>query len=62
MNSVDLVRERSIPTDRAPRIDQVSANFCGMEGVALSEQRSSRPYSRISSFFFQVAPQLYSRG
>jgi hypothetical protein len=28
-NSVALVRERTIPTERQPLVDEVSANFCG---------------------------------
>ena len=28
-NSVALVRERTIPTDRPPSVGEVSANFCG---------------------------------
>jgi len=28
-NSVALVRERTIPTERPPPVGEVSANFCG---------------------------------
>jgi hypothetical protein len=28
-NSVALVRERTIPTERPPLVGEVSANFCG---------------------------------
>jgi len=28
-NSVTLVRERTIPTERPPPVGEVSANFCG---------------------------------
>ena len=28
-HSVALVRERTIPTERPPPVDEVSANFCG---------------------------------
>jgi hypothetical protein len=28
-NSVALVRERNIPTERPPPVGEVSANFCG---------------------------------
>ena len=28
-NSVALVRERTIPTERPPPVDEVSTNFCG---------------------------------
>jgi hypothetical protein len=29
LNSVALVRERTIPTERPPPVGEVSANFCG---------------------------------
>jgi len=29
LNSVTLVRERTIPTERPPPVGEVSANFCG---------------------------------
>ena len=29
INSVALVRERTIPTERPPPVGEVSANFCG---------------------------------
>jgi hypothetical protein len=29
LNSVSLVRERTIPTERPPPVGEVSANFCG---------------------------------
>ena len=29
LNSVALARERTIPTERPPPVDEVSANFCG---------------------------------
>ena len=29
LNSVALVRERTIPTERLPPVGEVSANFCG---------------------------------
>jgi hypothetical protein len=29
LNSMALVRERTIPTERPPLVDEVSANFCG---------------------------------
>jgi len=29
LNSVALVRERTIPTERPPTVGEVSANFCG---------------------------------
>jgi hypothetical protein len=33
-NSVDLVRERTIPTERPPLVGEVSAKFCGYRGVS----------------------------
>jgi hypothetical protein len=33
-NSVALVRERTIPTERPPLVGEVSANFCGYKVVA----------------------------
>jgi hypothetical protein len=33
-NSVDLVREWTIPTEQPPLIGEVSANFCRLRGVA----------------------------
>ena len=38
LNSVALVRERTIPTDRPPPVGEVSANFCGQRGVTWSAQ------------------------
>jgi hypothetical protein len=38
-NSVVLVRKRTIPTERPPHVDEVSANFLQIEGVAWSAQR-----------------------
>jgi hypothetical protein len=65
-NSVALVPERSIPTERSPLVGEVIANICRSTGVAESAQRI--PYGRNLNFpdrsryfFFQVAPQLYSR-
>jgi hypothetical protein len=34
-NSVALVRERTIPTERPPLVGEVSANFCGKKGCRL---------------------------
>jgi hypothetical protein len=63
---VTWVREWTIPTDRPPFVGQDSANFAdrGSHVVSVTD-----PYDRILGllnrsryFFFQVAPQLYSRG
>jgi hypothetical protein len=29
LNSMALVRKRTIPTERTPHVDQVNVNFCG---------------------------------
>jgi hypothetical protein len=65
-NSVARVRERTIPTERPPLANEVSANFWGQR-VSLGQRDGSLwPYSRFlsrsRSFLFEVAPQLYSRG
>jgi hypothetical protein len=43
-NSVALVRERTIPTERPPLVGEVSANVCGWRGVTWSVRRI--PYGR----------------
>jgi hypothetical protein len=64
---VALVRELTIQTERPALVGEVSANFCGWSGVVYSARQI--PYDRNIGFpdrsryfFFQVAPQLYSRG
>jgi hypothetical protein len=52
IDSVAWVRERTIPTGRPPLVGEVSANF----------YRILSFLDQIRNFFFQVAPQLYSRG
>jgi hypothetical protein len=63
---VAWVRERTIPTERSPLVGEVSANIAdrGCHVVSMTD-----PYGRILGFldwsryfFFQVAPQLCSRG
>jgi hypothetical protein len=61
------IRNRTIPTERPPLVSEVNANFfadreCHVVSV-------TNPYGRILGFldrsryyFFQAAPQLYSRG
>jgi hypothetical protein len=60
------VRERTIPTDRPPLVGEVIANFCGKKVPRGQRDGSLRPDSRFSRqeplLFYQVAPQLYSRG
>jgi hypothetical protein len=34
-----LPQKRAIPTERQPLVGEVSANFCGLVGVAWSAQR-----------------------
>ena len=67
-NSVALVRERTILTERLPPVSEVSANFFADRGVSRG-QRNGSPRTLISvfwtgaaTFFIQVAPQLTSRG
>jgi hypothetical protein len=63
INSMAWVRERTIPTGRPPLLGEVSANR-GCYVVSVTD-----PYGLILGFldrshyfYFQVAPQLYSRG
>jgi hypothetical protein len=60
------VRERTIPTERPPLVGEVIANFWGWMVPRSQRDGSLRPYSRFSRqeplLFYQVAPQLYSRG
>jgi hypothetical protein len=65
-NFVAWVRERTIPTEQLPLVGEVSANL-RIEGATWSAWKIS--YGRILGFlnrsryfFFQVAPQLHSRG
>jgi hypothetical protein len=66
-NSVARVHERTVPTERPPLVGQVRANFLPIEGVLWSARRIPMSvisvfWNRSRYFFFQVAPQLYSRG
>jgi hypothetical protein len=60
------VRERTIPTERPPLVSEVIANFCGYRVPRDQRDGFLRPYSRFSRqeplLFYQIAPQLYSRG
>jgi hypothetical protein len=64
--SMVWVRERTIPTERPPPVGEVIANFCGQRVQRGQRDGSLTPYSRFSRqeplLFYQVAPQLYSRG
>jgi hypothetical protein len=66
LNSMVWVRERTIPTERPPLLGEVIANLCGLRVPRGQRDGSLRPYSRFSRqeplLFYQVAPQLYSRG
>jgi hypothetical protein len=48
LNSVVLVRKRSIPTERPPLVGEVSADFCGYR--VLRGQRNESPRPLISVF------------
>jgi hypothetical protein len=65
-NSVALVRKRTIPTELLPLVCEVIATFAARWCYVVS---ATDPHGRILGFldwslyyFFQVAPQLYSRG
>jgi hypothetical protein len=65
-NSVAWVRERTIPTERPPLIGEVSADICG-SSVSHGQRDGSLGsifnfLDRSHYYFFQAAPQLYSRG
>jgi hypothetical protein len=67
LNSMALVRKRTIPTERPPLVGEASANFLRVEGVAWSAQRIPTAVNlgfldRSRYFFIQVSPQLSSRG
>jgi hypothetical protein len=66
LNSVALVSERTMPTERPPLVGEV-VPFLRIESVAWSEQRIPEVVNldfidRSRYVFFQVAPQLSSRG
>jgi hypothetical protein len=65
-NSMVSVHERTLPTERPPLVGEVTANFCGQSVPRGQRDGSLRPYYRFSRqeplLFYQVAPQLYSRG
>ena len=48
LNSVALVRERTIPTERPPLVGEVSANFLRIEGCHVVSATS--PHGRQSLF------------
>jgi hypothetical protein len=64
---VASVRKRTIPTKRLPLVSEVSANFFADRGwhvVSVTNLcgRILGFLDRSRYYFFQVAPQLYSRG
>jgi hypothetical protein len=65
LNSVASVRERTVLTELPPLVGEASATFADRRCHVVSV---TDPYCRILGFldrsryfFFQVAPQLYSR-
>jgi hypothetical protein len=60
------VCERAIPTERPSLAGEVSAKFavrgCHVVSVTDAYGRILAFLDRIHYFFFQAAPQLYSRG
>jgi hypothetical protein len=60
------VREWTIPTERLPLVGEVIANFCRYRVPHGQRDGSLWQYSRFSRqeplLFYQLAPQLYSRG
>jgi hypothetical protein len=64
---VAWVFERTIPTERPPLSSEVSANIfadrgCGVVSATELRGRILGFLDRSRYYFFQVAPQLYSRG
>jgi hypothetical protein len=62
-----LVHKRTIPTERPPLVGEVSAKFfadrgCRVVSVMDPHGRFLGFLDRSHYYFFQVAPQLYSRG
>jgi hypothetical protein len=65
-NSVALVRERTLPTERPPLVGEVTAKFsdrgCRMVSATKLYGRIFGFLDRSRYYFVQVAPQLYSGG
>jgi hypothetical protein len=65
-NSVARVCERTTPTERPPLVGGRRVNFWGYRVPCGQRDGYLRPYSTLSRqetlLFYQVAPQLYSRG
>jgi hypothetical protein len=61
------VRKRTIPTERPPLVSEVSANFfadiwCHVVSVTDPYGRILGSLDRSRYYYFQVGPQLHSRG
>jgi hypothetical protein len=59
---VALVHERTIPTERLPLVGEFSVTSADRGGVTELYGRNLGFLDRSCYFFFQIAPQLYSRG
>jgi hypothetical protein len=57
-----LVREGPIPTERSPLTGEVSTNCCRWRSVVWLMRRILGSLDRSRYYFFQVVPQLESRG
>ena len=57
LNSVALVRTRTIPTERPPPVGEVSANSCGQRGVTWSAQWVP---TAVNLCFLDLEPLLFS--
>ena len=58
LNSVALVRERTIPTERPPPVGEVSANFLRIEGCHVVS--ATDPHGRLISVFYTGAATFCS--
>jgi hypothetical protein len=56
LNSMALVHKGTIPTERPPRVDEVSSNFLRIEGVAWSAQRI---HAAVDLGFLDPEPLLF---
>ena len=57
LNSVALVRTRTIPTERPPSVGEISANFYGYKRVTWSAQRVP---TAVNLCFLDLEPLLFS--
>jgi len=56
LNSVALVRERTIPTERPPPVGEVNASFCGQRDVTWLAQRVP---TAVNLCFLNLEPLLF---